>query len=208
MAEAMQLLRQSARGGAVATLLGLSACVPAPQSFRTEPMPAVRRVAVLPLANFTPSREAPERVAPMLAAAVGARPGVQIVDPGAVEAALGREPWLLLDRIPPDLVERFGSELSADALLVGALLAYGYRDTGGERVPQISLSLRLVATPGGQVLWSSVHSRDGQDGEWLFGFGRVHALEQLASRTVAEALATFPDSGGGVSRPDLARKGK
>lgn len=198
----------AACSGLGAVWLLASACVPAPQSFRSSPPPLVRRVAVLPLANYTPSRDAPERVAPMLAAGVGSKSGISLVDPGAVEAALALEPWLLLDRIPPDLVQRFGTELGADALLVGALLTYGFRESGGERIPQVSLSLRLVGTPGGQVLWTSVHSRDGRDGEWLFGFGRVHALEQLASQTVAEALATFPDSSGGASRPDLARKGK
>jgi len=109
-----------------------------------------------------------------------------------VESALAHEPWLLLDRVPPDLIARLSQSLQVDALIVGALQAYGYRDAGGDRVPQVSVSLRLLTSPGARVQWTGVHSRDGDDGEWLFGFGRVHSLDQLALRTVHEVLETFP----------------
>jgi hypothetical protein len=166
-----------------------------------------QRIAILPLANYTALREGPEHLAPLLAAELGARAGVELVEPGRVEEGLQREPWLLLDRIPPDLVDRFGTDLQANALLVGALLSYGYREIDGDRVPQVSVSLRLVETPGGRVLWSAVHSRDGADGEWVFGLGRVPSVEQLAARTVHEMLATFPAASDSTPAA-VARKGK
>jgi hypothetical protein len=150
------------------------------------------RVAALPLANYTPLRDAPERIGPIIAAELGAMPAVTVADAGAIQAALEQEPWLLLDRVPPDLVDRLGSTLGVDALMVGSLLTYEYRDASGERIPQVSLSMRLLACPGGRVLWSAVHSRDGNDSEWLFGFGRVHGLEQLAIEAIREMLADFP----------------
>jgi hypothetical protein len=88
-----------------------------------------------------------------------------------------------------------GTQLGADALLVGAVLGSGYRQVGADQVPHFSLSLRLLQTPGGRVLWSVVHSRDGDDGEWLFDFGRVHNLEQLIELTIEECLQTFPVTG-------------
>jgi hypothetical protein len=152
----------------------------------------VHRIAVLPLSNYTSDRDTPDKVVPMLAAALHRRARIALVDPGAVEAALALEPWLLFDRIPPDLLDRLGAGLGADALLLGAVLGSGYRQSGADRVPHVSLSLRLLQVPGGRVLWSVVHSRDGDDGEWLFGFGRVHNLEQLIELTVEECLRTFP----------------
>ena len=180
-------------------------CVPAPRSFTLAVDKPVRRVAIMPLANYSPTREAPAAVAPVLFAELGAA-RFEVVEAGQVEAVLEREPWLLLDRIPPDLVDRFGSELGANALLVGSLMAYGYRDAGGERIPQVSLSLRLLETPGGRVLWSAVHSRDGADGEWLFGMGRVHSLEQLTARALHEMLTTLPVAGDSL-RTAMARGG-
>ena len=179
----------------LALLSGAAGCVPAPHSFKGGPLPGGWRVAILPLANYTATREAPDRVLPMLAEAVGRQPGIQVVDPGEVQAVLSNEPWLLLDRVPPDLVDRFGRDLKANALLMGSILGYGFRDVGGEHIPQLSLSLRLVETPGGRVLWTSVHSRDGADNEWLFGLGRVLSLEQLASAAVREMMVEFPVAG-------------
>lgn len=170
-------------------------CVPEPRSFKAESLGASKRIAILPLSNYTSNRDIPDKVRPMLTAEIGRLPGVWLVDPGAVEEALSLEPWLILDRIPPDLVDRLGEHLDTDALLVGAILGAGYRQSGVDRVPHFSISMRMVRTPGARVLWSVTHSRDGTDGEWLFGFGRVHNLEQLIELTIEECLQTFPTTG-------------
>ena len=189
-----------ARFAATGILLGGAGCIPSPRVFRATPVPATHRIAILPLANYSSTREASEKLLPVLAAEIGRLPGVSLVDPGAVEAALAHEPWLLFDRIPPDLLDRFGQELGADALLVGSVLGYGHRASASDQIPHVSLALRLLQTPGGRVLWSAVHSRDGEDGEWLFGFGRVEDLDQLVEETVHAMIATLPALGAGPGR--------
>jgi hypothetical protein len=173
----------------------IAGCVPEPRSFQADSLGASQRIAILPLSNYTADRDVPDRVRPMLAAGIGRLPGVWLIDSGAVEEALSLEPWLIFDRIPPDLVDRLGEQLDADALLVGAILDSGYRQSGPDKIPHFSISLRLVRTPGARVLWSVTHSRDGADGEWLFGFGRVHNLAQLVQMTIEECLQTFPATG-------------
>jgi hypothetical protein len=192
--------------GSLAVAALLLGCKPPPHTFVADPVAPATTVAILPLANYTATRDAPDRVQPMLAVQLAWQRGIRVVDPGAVEAAVAREPWLMMDRLPPDLVDRFGNELGADALLVGSILTYGTRDVAGERIPQFSLSLRLLAVPGGRVLWTAVHSRDGNDGEWLFGMGRVSNLEQLVSESVKEIVATLPENiaTGGSSSEKLA----
>ena len=213
--ERVQRLR--CRGAAIAVaVLGLAgaACAPEPRSVLPDPsfVPAGRdstaggapvlRIAVLPLANYTATRDGSDRVAPMIIAELAAKPGVVVADAGAVQEALDKEPWLLVDRVPPDLVDRLASELRVEALVLGSLLTYEYRDAGGDNVPQVSLSLRLMQCPGGRVLWSAVHSRDGDDSEWFFGFGRVRGLEQLAGLTIREMLGKFPAPQAGLrSKP-------
>lgn len=192
--------RLAACGGLIALWLGLLGCVPQPRTYLS---PAERpfvaadstnrpfRVALMPLANYTPDRDAPQRISLALANEFTRIPGLEVVDPGAVEDALAKEPWLLLDRLPPDLADRIGAAVHADGLLQGALLEYGGRDGNEGRTPQISLALRLVRTPGSRVVWSTVHGRDGADGEWLFGLGRVNAMEQLSAAVVHEAVRPF-----------------
>jgi hypothetical protein len=172
----------------------ISSCVPAPHVYRAQDLTSTLRVAILPLANYTAAREAPDHVGPMLVTLLGSRPAFRVVDPSAVEAALTSEPWLQLDLVPPDLVDRLGKSLDVDALLLGSILTYGYREGEGERVPQFSVSLRLISAPGGRVMWSAVHNRDGEDGESVFGIGRVHGLDQLVAQSLGEIVKTLPDS--------------
>ncbi len=193
-------VRRAARASAFALLACALGCVPQPRTFiAPEERPFASadsssrpfRVALLPLANYSPDRDAPQRLGLALANELARIPGLEVVDPGAVEDALAKEPWLLLDRLPPDLADRIGAELHADGLLQGALLAYGGRDDREGRTPQVSLALRLVRTPGSRVVWSTVHGRDGADGEWLFGLGRVNAMEQLSAAVAHEAVRPF-----------------
>lgn len=176
---------------------GLAACAPSPQAYIAEPLTGPLRIAVLPLANYSDSREAPERLGPMLAVALSQFRNVEVVEPGRVEEALSKEPWLMIDRLPPDLVDTLGAEMGANAILQGAVLAYGVREDPEGPLPEVSLSLRLLETPGGRVLWSAVHSRGGSDGESVFGFGRVANLERLAANAIEEIMKTFPAARGG-----------
>lgn len=180
------------RDGWVVLALLLVSCAPEPRSYVSRIKPAPLRVAVLPLANYTELRDAPARISATLAGELGRVPGVQIIEQGAVEQALSDEPWLLLDRMPPDLCASIGAELSADALLVGSILGAGYRMVEGERIPHVSLSMRLVDVSKADIIWSAVHNRDGADNEWLFGFGRIVDFEQLVGKTIEEIVKTFP----------------
>jgi len=180
----------------VGLLLALAGCAPKPHVYVAEPMAGSWRIAVLPFANYAANRDAGDRVLPIVAVALAQKPGVTVVDQGEVDAALAKEPWLILDRIPPDIVKSIGTEVKADALLTGSLLSYTERDFEMERIPQTSLSLRLIEVNSGRLLWNAVHSRDGGDEEWLFGLGRVQSMEQLLTLTVGEMLETFPTGQG------------
>jgi len=172
-----------------ALALLLCSCAPSPRVHAEGVLQGDWRVAVMPLSNFTPTRDAVDRLQPMVTVELSRRPGVDVVDMGRVEEALAGEPWIQADRLPPDLVDSLGTELGVQGLVVGSVLAYGMRDGN---VPQVSLSLRLLQVPGGRVIWTAVHSRDGEDRESIFGFGRVESLQNLAAETVKEAVSTFP----------------
>jgi len=192
-------------GGAMLLLAG---CAHGPRAYVGPPLAGEWHVAILPLTNLTRDADASNRLAPMLAVELARRPHVHVVDAGKVDEALAREPWILLDRVPPDLVDAFGTSMGADALLVGSVMAFGYREDQGERIPQVSIALRLLQTPGSKVLWSAVHNRDGADGESVFGLGRQSDLEKLAEETVREVLSTLPGFPGGTSPGDASPAGK
>jgi hypothetical protein len=201
-----------------AVMAGVAGCIPQPRTFiARDQRPFVRgdstapgpfHVAVLPLANYSTDHDAPQRLTLTLLNELAQIPGIEVVDPGAVDAALTKEPWTLLDRMPPDVADRIGAELHADALLVGALLEYGVRDGADGRIPQVSVALRLARTPGSRIVWSTVHGRDGADGEWLFGMGRVNATDQLAAEVVREALRPLAVAATEAQQPRVESQGR
>jgi hypothetical protein len=186
----------------LAGLLGLSGCAGSmPRAWVDGTLERGMRVAILPLANYTERQDASDRIVPLLAVEMARQRGVHIVDPGRVEEVFAAEPWLLLDRLPPDLVEKFGASLQADALLVGSVLSFGYRDAETGAVPEISVTLRLLRIPGGKCVWSGTQARAGDDRESVFGLGRIDNLERLATTAVKELIETLPESNGSVSDP-------
>jgi hypothetical protein len=174
-------------------LLGLTGCAGSmPRAWVAGPIPEGFRIAILPLANYTDKQDASDRIVPLIAVEAARQRGVTVIDPGRVEALFAKEPWLLLDRLPPETIDRFGKELDADALIVGSILAFGYRDQDVGAQPEFSVTLRLLRTPGGECLWSGTQARSGNDHESVFGLGRIDNLERLASSAVKDLVATFP----------------
>lgn len=175
-----------------AMLGGLGCSSTTPRAYVAGPLAAPLRIAVLPLANYTEDPDATSHVVPILGSELLGLDGVVVADPGAVEDAMAQNPWLATDRVPLDILEKFGEALDTQAILVGSILAFGYREDGVDRVPEFSITLRLLETPGGRCLWSAVHSRYGTDRETLFGFGRVDNLERLVTLVTQEVVETFP----------------
>jgi hypothetical protein len=194
------ILHAACRPAALAALAVSWGCASSgPVVFQSGPLPADTRVAVLPFMNYTERQDASDRLMPVLLAQLVARPDLELASSGEVEAVIAQEPWLLLDRIPADILDRFGAELDARALLVGSVLAYGYREFGSERVPEFSVVLRLLETPGGKSLWSISYSRDGRDRERVFGIGRIESLDRLVEDSIREILATLPSAAAGAT---------
>lgn len=189
----MTLLGQGSIWALGLALLASAGCgSTGPSAYVAQPLDGTLRIAVLPLANYSRTREAATRLMPLISTELVAQGLVTVVDLGEVEEALADEPWIMSDRIPPDLVDSLGVKMNADALLLGAILEYGFRESEGRQVPQVSIALRLLASPGGRILWSVVHSRDGTDHESVFGLGRTESLQALAMETVREMMKTFP----------------
>jgi hypothetical protein len=191
----------------LAALLGVCGCAGTmPRAFVAGSLKPGMRIAILPLANYTDRQDASDRVVPLLALEIARQRGVSVVDPGQVEEIFSREPWLLLDRIPPELIEKFGAELGADAFLVGSVLAYGYRDVDTDAVPEVSVALRLLLVHGGGCLWSGIEARAGNDRESVFGIGRVDNLESLAAAAIRDLVKTFPSSRGTPAATGVSQK--
>lgn len=108
---------------------------------------------------------------------------------------------------PRELARRIGSELSADAVLLGLVRVYRERD--GSKIAanpsEVGFGLQLLSTKDGTILWSGDYYEEQkpmiQD---LAGFiergGMFVTVEQLAEYGVKRVMERFPFGKGG-SKP-------
>jgi curli biogenesis system outer membrane secretion channel CsgG len=175
-----------------ASLLGACA-TPSPVSVYFHPnadLSAFQRVAVMPLENLTSDRFAAERVREILTVELASMGAFQIVEAGEVNLAMRSNNIQALSDVGPDLIRKLGQDLNAQALVMGSVMEYRERQNGNLLIPEVAVTLRLVETETGVVVWSASDSRKGED-VWarLFGVG-----EESQAVSVRELLRDLIDT--------------
>jgi hypothetical protein len=122
----------------------------------------------------------------------------ELVDPGRTRAALRRLRIRDGDAAPPELLPRLAEELGADWLVVPTL-----HDAERRGLPRITVSARIYAGAGGELLWSGYQGGSGLDSEKLLGLGVVRNVELLAPRVVERMTADLWQA---LGRSDTPRR--
>ena len=149
----------------------------------------IKKVAVLPLENFTSDKYASEKIASLVIINLLSR-GIDVVEPGEVTSALRRLKIRAVSRISTDDVRNLGRELNIDALIIGAVETYGISRGISVSYPEATISLRLIEPESGIALWSIWHTAGGA-GFWTRHFGvEGRTLDETSIAVVREALDT------------------
>lgn len=122
---------------------------------------SVERVAVLPLANLSRDPAAGERVRDVFSGALLATNAVYVVPPGEVARVLGRSAVASPATISTEDVIKLGGQLKVQAVITGVLREYGESRSGSASANYISLSVQMVETTTGKVVWSASTTRGG-----------------------------------------------
>jgi hypothetical protein len=59
----------------------------------------------------------------------------------------------------------------------------------------VGATVRLIQPATGRVLWAGVDFRTGEDGETVFGWGRVRSAERLVTVLADGMLGDFREAG-------------
>lgn len=148
-------------------------------------------IAVLPPLNLSRYDQASDIIANNLVVELLNSRQFQVVDPGLVETAIVNRRVRLTDRLSLDVLRQLGEDLNVTYLMLGTVNEFGFVHDGGENLPSISITLRIVTCANGRIVWAASHSRRGDDAETVFRMGRIETLEQLASVTVRELAETL-----------------
>lgn len=117
---------------------------------------AISRIAVMPFQNFTSDPFVAERTRDIATTQLLASGIADVVDRGLVDSVMVEE--VIDPRLPIDQInmKRLGQRLNVQAFLLGSIdLAGERRSGGGVGYPVLGVTLRLLDSQAGLVIWQS-----------------------------------------------------
>jgi TolB-like protein len=171
---------------ALVALLALAACA-GNRPAQDAPPP---QVAVLPFESVGPGEESGRVITRICQNLLATERDVQMADPGTVEDALVR----LRIRVPVlatrEQLDSLHAAVGCEYLLTGSVLAFGTREHPyAGKIGVVSMAVQVVRVADGKLLWAKTLSRQGSDGQWLFGLGTQHDPAVLAESMCRNLLA-------------------
>jgi len=156
------------------------------------------RLAILPLTNLSENESASEVMGNAMTVELLDRNVFTALDPTYVNTVLAKLRIRYADRMNRDQLTALARELDVDGVLVGTVNAYEYRFSDGVEYPLVSVHMRVLSLPAGEILWVADASRRGNDREFILGIGLIESLPRLGQELAREIFATLPDK---VGRP-------
>lgn len=149
---------------------------------------AVRTVAVMPFQNLARETTAAERVRDVLATALLATGAMYVVPQGEVQRAIARGAIQSPTALATEDVIKLGQALKADALITGVVREYGEIRAGAASANVVALSVQMVETATGKVVWSASSTKGGVSlGDRLLGAGGT-PMNQVTEAAVDDLL--------------------
>ena len=122
---------------------------------------SIKTVVVAPFWNLTPTPQASDRVRDVFANALLATQAVYVVPTGEVARAVTRLGLSSATAPTIEEVTKIGALLKADAVITGVVREYGEVHAGSATSNVVSMSVQLIETGTGKVVWSGAATKGG-----------------------------------------------
>jgi len=170
---------ESRTGRSIAALFVLcwglvSGCSTTSDQYRDTSMDfgSIKTVAVMPLINLSKDQLAAERVRDVFTTMLMATGGIYVLPTG--ETARGISSAAVGNATAPanDEILKIGKMLKVEAVITGVVREYGDVRAGSAMADVISVSMQMIETQTGRVVWSASTTQGGIGiSERLFGGG-------------------------------------
>lgn len=180
------------RAGLCMLALLLAGCAASRPGIGIAPAPGAPVVAVLPFDNLSERTDAGDVTTRIFVAQLSGLGVCRVLEPGEVEAALEGAQIRSASVLTYAQIKELGERLKTRHLLMGTVLESTKLRTAETEVPAVGVSLRLLSTTTGEVEWTGIRFRSGDDRETLFGWGRTYSAQKLTADLAEEMLRHFP----------------
>jgi len=149
---------------------------------------AVRIVAVMPFENLTKETQATNRVRDVFMNMLLSTGAIYVLPSGEVARGLTRAGLEKATALSAEDAVRLGGIVKANAVITGVVREYGEVRSGSSSANVISLSLQMMETQTGRVVWNGSSTRGGiTASDRLFG-GGGRPMDDVTRDAVIEVL--------------------
>jgi len=165
-------------------------CGPKPYVRPQTDVSKIRRIAVLPLENFTSDEYASEKMRRIVISELLSC-NRDVIEPGEVARLLRESKIKSLGSMKTSEVQDIGKALEVDALMMGSVEAFGIGRGVSVTYPEVTINLRLIETSSGHIIWSMRNTSGGAD-FWSRHLGSEGmSLSEAAGKAVRESIRTL-----------------
>jgi TolB-like protein len=168
----------------------LSGCGGVGQTYKNLNMnfAAVQSIAVMPFENLTSDDDAAARVRDAFMGMLQATEAMYVLPPGEVQRGIERTNVRVPEAPTADEVKTLGKILNVEAVLTGVLREYGPVRSGQSEANIVSLSLQMMETETGTVVWSGASTQGGITlSDRMFG-GGGEPMNKVTEKAVNDLL--------------------
>jgi hypothetical protein len=149
---------------------------------------AIQTVAVMPFANLTRDTVVPERVRDVFINKLLATGAIYVLPPGEVARGVSRAEISTPTTPSPEEVVKLAGIIKAQAVLTGVVREYGEVRSGTTSSNIISVSVQMIETQTGKVVWTASSTKGGITlWDRLFG-GGGKAMNAVTEEAVDDLL--------------------
>jgi TolB-like protein len=150
----------------------------------------IKRVAVLPMENFTSDEYAGEKVRRVVITELLSR-GIDVIEPGEVTRVLRESNIRSIGSIKITDIQNIGKTLGVEAVMMGSVEAFGISRGISVTYPEVAIHLILLETSSGNIIWSVQHTVGGAS-FWTRHFGTEGiTLSEAVKKAVKESINTL-----------------
>ncbi|HIJ78262.1 MAG: CsgG/HfaB family protein [Desulfobulbaceae bacterium] len=155
----------------------------------------IKKIAVLPFSNNSKDQYVSEMVRDITITQMLSSRVFDVADKGVVDSILREENVQPGEPLDPQALRRLGQRLSVQAIFLGVVDQVGESGKGSSGASEMTLTLRLLDTQSGLVVWQATGNGSGDSlGRRLFGVGAKGTFEVILD-LVDDLLDTIPRGG-------------
>lgn len=153
----------------------------------------VERVAVIPFENLSGDQQAAFRATRLMITELLASGAVDVVEPGEVQAGLGRMAASRTTAPNTEQILTLGKDLRVQAVIIGTVAQSEVLRSGAVGWPVVTLDAQMIETETGTIVWAATHTEKGSTmGARILGTGG-EPIAETTRRCVQTLLKTLLD---------------